>query len=457
MLRSLAVRRLCLIAALACATSSARASVPDVFGLGSAESAVCGASVARVHDFSAGFYNPAGLTGVAAPEATIGVVGFGSQLQIATPAARRTVAIADPVGIVVGGAAPIPFGGFLADRLFVGIALYIVPDQIVRVIARSPEEAFFPLYDNRTQRLVVLPSLAARLWRGVSIGLAFNYLAGLGGRVSSADGATRAIEARVDEAIFSHLAVNAGVRWQATRALALGLTYRQAFGVPFNTISHNTVAGQPIDLDVDAEELYTPHELVLGGALQLPKRILASLDLQWSHWSDWRGPYVTVTSQLPLVGAIDARPPAVGFTDTFSLRAGVEWLAVDGRHAQVRVRGGYGFETRAAPSVQTGVTNLLDGPKHRLAMGAGLAWRLFGFSSRLDAHAQFDILQPTTLRKTVAAAGSHPDPSQALVDEVPDNPAQPQTLGAQISNPGYPSVTGSGFVWALGFTFTVSK
>ena len=143
-LRSLAVRRLIFLAALACAGSPARASVPDVFGLGSAESAVCGASAARVHDFSAGFYNPAGLVGVTAPEATIGLVGFGSQLSIETPAARRTAGIADPIGIVVGGAAPIPFGGMLADRLFVGIALYIVPDQIVRVIARSPEEALLP-------------------------------------------------------------------------------------------------------------------------------------------------------------------------------------------------------------------------------------------------------------------------------------------------------------------------
>jgi hypothetical protein len=345
----------------------------------------------------------------------------------------------------------------LANRLFVGIALYMLPDQIVRTIAHSPEEIFFPLYDNRTQRLVVLPSLAARLGRGWSVGIGFNYLAGLGGRVSAAEGATRAIEARVDEAIFSHLAVNAGLRWHTGPYVTVALTYRQAFGVPFRTVSRNQVAGQPIDLDVDAEELYTPHELVLGGAFNLPRRVLASLDVQWSHWSEWRGPYVTVTSQLPLVGEIDARPPAVRFNDTVSLRAGVEWLAVEGARVEVRVRGGYGFETQAAPPSQPGVTNLLDGAKHRLAAGAGLRVRAFGMAARLDAHLQLDVLQPTTLTKKIAPAGSHPDPATALVDEVPDNPARPETAGAQISNPGYPSVSGSGFVWAAGIMLTVER
>ncbi|HZS40497.1 MAG TPA: hypothetical protein VFF06_26880 [Polyangia bacterium] len=451
------MRRLIVLTACLCWPALARASAADAFGLGSEESSVCGASAARVHDFSAGYYNPAGLVGATRPEASLGVLGFGSQLRIRNGGFERTAPISDPVGIVLGAATPIPFGGALADRVYVGIALYIVPGSIVHVISHAPDQPFFPLYDNRTQRLIVLPSLAARLARGWSIGLGFNYLAGLGGRVSAAEGATRAIEARVDESIFSHLAVNAGVRWQESARLALALVYRQEFGVPFRTVSRNTVAGQPIDLDVDAEELFTPHELVLGGALALPKRLLASLDLQWSHWSGWRGPYVTVTSQLPLVGGLDARPPSVGFNDTFSLRAGLEWTALERARLALKLRGGYGFETQAAPASQPGVTNLLDGPKHRLALGGGVRVRVLDGALRVDAHGQLDILQPTTLRKTVAPAGSHPDPSAALSDEVPDDPARPETQGTQISNPGYPSVSGSGFVWALGLTVTVER
>ncbi|HEY7955982.1 MAG TPA: hypothetical protein VII38_11850 [Polyangia bacterium] len=448
-------RSIAVALALLLFSAPARAAIPDVFGLGSEESALAGATAARVRDFTAGYWNPAGLALVAHPEASLGVLGFGSQLQIRRPGDTRIAPIADPFAILVGGAAPIPFTGVLDHRLFIGIALAIVPEALVRVISHSPEEPFYPLYDNRTQRLVVLPALAVRLPRGLSLGIGLNYLAGLDGQVAASPGATRAIEARVDESIVSHLGVNAGVRWQATGALALALVYRQEFAIPFRTVSHNDVAGQPIDLDVDAEGLYTPHELVLGSALTLPHRLTASLDLEWSHWSAFRGPFVTVSSELPLVGAIAAEPPKVAFTDTFGVRGGLEWLAVARRLAELRLRAGYGFETQAAPASQPGVTNLLDGPKHRIAAGAGVRLAILGGHLRLDVHGQLDVLQSTTLTKKIAPAGSQPDPASALSDELPDDPAKPATLGTQISNPGYPSISSGGFAWSLGAMLTV--
>jgi long-subunit fatty acid transport protein len=367
----------------------ARASTPDVFGLGSEESAVCGASAARVHDFSAGHYDPAGLTLVEKPEVSIGVLGFGSTLSLP---GGKTQSIADPYAVVVGAAAPVPLLRWLENRIYFGLALSILPTGVVRVIAHNPTtDAFFPLYDNRTQRLVVLPSVAVRLPKGVSIGLGFNYLAGLGGHVSGAEGTTRAIEARVDEAIFSILSVNAGIRWQAKRWLALALVYREQFSVPFSTYSSNLVAGQPINIDVDAQGLFTPHQLLVGGALSLPKRVMLSLDVGWSHWSGWSGPFVTVSSQLPLVGPIDARPPAVNFSDTGWFRLGVEWLALDKPKAQVLLRGGYGFESAALASPPAG-TQLQDGHKHRLALGLGGRLPFGPMMFRLDAHAQLDVV-----------------------------------------------------------------
>jgi long-subunit fatty acid transport protein len=409
--------RAALSALVVCAGGAASASVPDVFGLGSEESAVAGASAARVHDFSAGHYDPAGLTLLDGPEASLGVLGFGSALTVQKGASLKTQPIGDPVGILVGAATPIPLGGALARRLYVGLALYVVPQEIVRVIAHRPGDAFFPLYDNRTQRLVVLPSLAARIGHGVSVGIAFNYLAGLGGRVFTTVGATRALEARVDEQITSRLSVNAGVRWQLWPRVAVALVYREAFGVPFHSVAVNRVAGEPIDLDVTAEELYTPHELVLGGAIELPRRVLTSLDVAWSHWSGWRGPFVAVTSQLPLVGEVAAPPPAAPFQDTFSLRAGADFPAIERGRAELRVRGGYGFETQAGPRAQPSGTRLLDGPKHRVALGLGGALRLGPARLRLDVHSQLDVMQRARLA----------------------------------------DVSGGGVAWAVGSTLTVSR
>src|SRR5262249_57277750 len=100
--------------------------------------------------FAAGYYDPAGLTLARRPEASFGVVGFGSQLPLPD---GRSFHMTDRAGILVGAATPMPFVGPLADRIFVGVALHLLPDKIVRVRARTPAEPFYPLYDNRTQRL----------------------------------------------------------------------------------------------------------------------------------------------------------------------------------------------------------------------------------------------------------------------------------------------------------------
>ncbi len=394
-------------------------SAADVFGLGSEESGVGGASAARVHDFSAGFYDPAGLTEIRGPEGSVGVLGFGARLTVKDENGTSHQGMTDPVGILVGAATPIPFRSFLAGRLYIGLALYILPDTIVRVTSREPTEAFYPLYDNRTQRLMVLPTLAARLGRGVSIGMGFNYLAALNGQVAASQGSARAVEARVDEQILSETSVNVAVRWQINPAWSVAAVYREEFSVPFHTVSRSDVAGQPIDLDVDAEGLFTPHTVVVGAAWRV-RHLVASLDVSWAHWSGWRGPYVTVEGVLPIVGAINSQPPKPAFSDTGGVRAGMEWTRPFARF-DFKLRGGYGFESSPAPTNQPD-TRLLDGNKHRLALGLGISGRAGRVILRADAHAQMDLLQPTTLHGTDGATTS-----------------------------------GGGFVWAAGCTLTVQR
>lgn len=379
----------------------ARASVGDVFGLGSEESAVAGASAARVHDFSAGYYDPAGLTLARRPEGSLGVLVFGSRLPLP---GGGNFHMSDNVGVLIGAATPVPFVGALADRIYLGVALHLLPDTIVRVVAHTPDEAFYPLYDNRTQRLVVLPAVALRLGYGLSVGVGFNYFAGLGGRVSATEGATRAIEGRVDEQIYANVAFNAGVRWQVQPRLALALVYRQAFGVPFATVSRNQIAGQPIDLDVDAEGLYTPHTIVAGAAWRARPSLQLSLDVAWLHWSGWRGPYVTVSSALPLIGGVDTEPPRVAFVDGAAVRAGADWRAFARGMWALFVRGGYAFESSPVPASQMG-TQLLDGHKHHLTLGLGVRLGVGGSEVRLDVHGQLAIVQGSSVAAGAVGAG----------------------------------------------------
>jgi long-subunit fatty acid transport protein len=177
-----------------------------------------------------------------------------------------------------------------------------------------------------------------------------------------------------------------------------------------------------------------------------------SLDATWARWSTWRGPFVRVTAELPLAGELEGQLPAVPWRDTFGVRLGAERALPRG----FAVRGGAGFETSPVPARQPGVTNLLDGPKYTGALGLG--WRsrdLGGRRLRIDLHVMAQVLGARTLAKTIAAPGEDPAPFDALRDEVRNDPAQPETLGAQISNPGYPTLDSGGQVFSGGMSLQV--
>jgi hypothetical protein len=160
---------------------------------------------------------------------------------------------------------------------------------------------------------------------------------------------------------------------------------------------------------------------------------------------------VVVESELPLIGPLAGQLPDVPFKDTIAVRTGGE-LAVG---EAVRLRGGYGFETSPVPARQTGVTNLLDGPKHTVGLGAGFGWRTAkGKRVRLDLHVQAQLVGARTLHKEIfdESGDQEYDPWTSLRDEVEDDTQSPETLGSQISNPGYPDLDSGGQVFSGGLT-----
>ncbi len=427
------------------AARAAQASPAEVFGFGSRSAAQAGAVSASVDDFAAGYYNPAGLAFGSGKRVTFGVLGAASNLKVN----ERRAPISEPFGMIIGAAAPAPLGGPLADRVHVGVGLYLLPTTVIRVIARQPEEPFYPLYDNRTQRLVVLPVVAVRATNRLAFGAALNLLAGLSGHVIAAEGPTRTVEARVDEEIYTTIKLNAGARWRVHPNIDTALVFRQAFSAPFTTVTDNEVAGEPIDLDIEARGLYTPSQLIAGAAFHLADLDL-SADLTWSLWRFYEGPYVQVNSELPLVGPLAGELPEVPYRDTIGVRAGLERRLIVGGCTGLALRAGAAFETSPIPAHQPGVTNLLDGDKVTLAAGAGLLFpSVSGHAIRVDFHLQAQLVTGRTLSKTVAPAGEEPAPFDALRDESTDDP------GIQISNPGYPSISSGGQVFSGGLTLSV--
>jgi len=417
----------------------------EIFGFGSRHAAHAGAGVASVDDMAATWMNPAGL---AAGRRMILVGGLGSVSNL-TINDRRT-SLGAPAGGLFGVTLPAPLGGPLAGRIGLGVGMYVLPDTIARIAARFPDEPFYPYYQGRAERYVIVPGLGVRVTDRIAVGLAANFLAGLGGGIEAGEGATRALEARVDETVPSVARLILGATWAVRDDLRLGLVARQRFEVPFQTLAQTEVAGEPIDLDLSANGQFAPHQAVLGATWH-PVGGALHLDVGYARWSTYPGPFVAVKSALPLVGPLAAELPSVPWRDTVAIRLGGD-VAL-GEH--LTARGGYGFETSPVPAAQPGTTNLLDGPKHTIGAGVGIAWTQGGRPIVVELHAQAQLVGARTLRKTILGEGDGGGSFDGLRDEVVDDPNQPATQGAQISNPGYPTIDSGGQVFSGGLTLEV--
>ncbi len=436
-------------------TASARpasANPAEVFGFGSRNAGRAGAVVATSDDFAAGYYNPAGFAWAGGKRLTLGAAGGWSNLTIQD----RRVDISETTGAIVGITTPAPLGGPLTDRLHLGLGLWLPPRNAVHVIARLPDEPFFPLYDNRTQRVLVLPGAAVKIRDDLAVGVAVNVLATLQGQVLATEGATRALEARIDEEVPTVARVNAGVSWRAWKGLSLGAAFRQKFSIPFATTANTLVAGEPIDVDIAADGLFTPTTVVVGAGWREPRFEVAA-ETAWANWSAYPGPFVRVKSALPLVGPLAGQLPEVPFRDTVAVRAGGELRGGGGRQVGWSLRGGWAFETSPVPAGQAGVTNLVDGFKNLVALGAGLRLprALGGKPLRLDCHAAVQLVARRTLRKEIFDGNGEYDPFRSLRDELIDDAGTPETLGVQVSNPGFPTLRSGGQVFSGGVTAEV--
>jgi hypothetical protein len=424
------------VIAVLVAAAPARANPVEIFGLTSRRAGQANVGVAAADDASALYYDPAGLVASKGGELVLGTLAAYSHLGINDSTAK----LSDKYGFQIALRAPLPLGGPLADRFSVGFALHLLPRNVGRIIAPAPDQPFYPYYGDRLSRVVVLPGAAVRLGGGLSLGAAVNVLASLNGSIYAAEGSTRALDARVDERVPTVARVIAGMQWQASPTLRFGLVYRQRFEIPFSTSARTIVAGEPIDLDLRAVGAFTPHQ-VAAGVHWTTDAFATALDIGWQKWSGYPGPYVQVDSRLPLIGSVPGQAPHVPYKDTFSVRAGLESITDEG----LVYRGGYGFESSAVPSNQTGVTNLLDGPKHTIAFGGGYVWKRL----RIDAHVQFTLVSTRTLQKT-AYDGMQPyDPYTSIRDE------NTMASGTQSTNPGYPSIKSGGELISGGLTLTV--
>ena len=377
-----ALRRAVMLAcvALATANGAARASEPEIAGMGARSSAMAGTGAADVDGYDATYTNPAGLISSTRRRLTLGYV-YGHYHLRMDGAARP---VDDTNGVVLGAAVPLGFTGVMRDRLAIGLGFYFPTGVLNRARTPFPDEARLALLDTRTQVVSALVGIAARVHPRLNIGVGVLVLATMTGNVVITPDAGGRLQTQVEEQIVVNYTPIVGLQAHVARGLKLGLVYRGESRAGYDVQIHANLGDRlPIEiplLRVAGVAQYDPTQIALEAAWQARPWLLVAGGVTWKHWSAFPLPSENATAAAPM-------QPATGFHDTAVPRIALE---AGGRLGRVRLygRAGYAFEWSPA-----GVsTVLIDADRHLISGGLGLAWQHRYGTLQLDGFAQWHQL-----------------------------------------------------------------
>lgn len=366
----------------------AQANPMDAFGAGSRATAMGGAATAASEDSSANYYNPAGLVHGRDLRIDIGY-------RYAQPLLRidgRDLGVDSSRGFLVGIVAPGHIGPF---RFAFGATLWLPDQRLTRVRSLPFDQPRFVLFDNRPQRLYLAANLAIQIVPGLYVGGGLTFMsktAGelfLKGSVAVSDPDASSLVSKINVDLVAVRYPQAGILWDATPWLSVGVTYRHSFvleldqqfridgdvGNPGLTpvVENGYFAAHSISSD-----LFQPWQLTGGAALRLERNLLLTFDVTYAAWSEFPVPAANLTLGLD-IGVYNDRvmlPPARSyppsrFHDIVIPRAGIEWRAWQRPKVALDLRGGYSYEPTPVPE-QIGESNFADSDKHTFSVGAGV-------------------------------------------------------------------------------------
>lgn len=429
---------------------AARANPLDTFGFGSRGTAMGDAQAADAHDFSANYYNPAGLARARGFEISVGY--FRATNELETNGKSNGV---DPVAGLVGGLV-LP-GRILGLPIAFGLGLHVPDDRLSRVRDLPQTQPRWELYDNRNQRLYLAANLAIQPWPWLEIGGGLSFMAATQGSLDISGEANilslyeSQLRHQVDASLAAIRYPQAGVRVALGKRAAVAVVYRGEFALHLD-LSATLFGGLSLGsgpalttayyaLQTSSVDAYLPQQVVVGGSFLPLDRLRVNVDFTWINWSAYVTPVANLDVQLNIP------PPASGWpagitppslpaktnvvplkmSDRIVPHVGLEWTAFDRGKWRAFARAGYSFQ-KSPVGPQNGITNYVDRDRHTFAIGGGFAVdrpvAILPGDLRFDVHAQFDVLPTAVTTKS--------DPADLVGD-----------------------YTAGGYIWNLGATMTV--
>jgi len=426
------MRRLALLLLTLGAASQAHANPLDYFGFGARGPGMGNAQVALADDFSANYYNPAGLATRDALQLQLGYMYVDPSLSLN----GYDLGVDGVRGFQGGLVVP---GDMWGHRLAVSLGIYLPDERITRLRALPEAQPRFALYDNHPQRIVLTTSVAFEVLQDtLYLGLGLTYLSDTKGRldvtgvVDLLDAGGTTLQAAVDVDFEAVRYPSAGIVWKPIDNLRIGLAYREEFdltldiGVIVNgDIVLNGATDAPTTLVEDARlevasknsNLFSPRQLTLGIAWSKLKQGLdhpcwtVTAEFGWYQWSRFKTPTAFLTTSidagdLPLSIPPNPVPLSPDFSDIVVPRLGGEIYLFNSENFDLQARAGAYWEPTPAPS-QRGATNFVDGDKFGFGLGLTLGFKELGaLLARpfyLDLAATFVTMPERTHTKNNAA------------------------------------------------------
>lgn len=419
-------------AAITLAARAASASPEDVFGFGARSSALGATGAADAEGYEAVYANPALLSLARKRAITIGAAT--ALFELSAKNRMRH----DPLhGSIIGATLPVPFGGFLKDRIAIGLGFFTPFDLVVRGRILYPEKLQFPIAD-RTQSVAVQAGIGIDLSHGFRIGGGFAALAALTGSVLVATDATGRIGTTVDDTLVASYGPIIGASYDIGDSWRVGVTFRGKLegrfdvGITVKDLGDLTVP----PLNISGVAQYDPLQVAVEFArVKGPWR--GAVGLTYKHWSAYPG-LAKPTVRCPIVDPVTLKPfsaepcnvtfPApVGWRDTVVPRIGVERTFTPSPRVEMRARAGFFFEPTPAPA-QTKQSNIFENARAAITFGYGIE------------------LGPEKARAVIDVFGQ----AQGLIPR-----EHVKEKGFTAGNPGSPRVSTGGWIGAAGATLGV--
>ena len=354
------------------------------------------------------YYNPARLAFEDEPSFSIGFSSGEFKLRID----HSEVEVRSAPSLTLGLSLPLPFLGWLEDRIALGLGLVMPQTSVLIADIPEPTTPSFTLLETRAQTVSIQAAIAFSPLDWLSIGAGVIALATLDGRVEVGPNETGRLGSEVSDVLVADFAPVVGIAVDALSWLSFSTLYRgesrARFTFPIDAdlgdlasqvgLSALDVEVLPIPtLAIEGVAQFDPEQISLEVAGRPHPKLVIASSLTWKHWSRFDNPIV-YTAERPG----DTPQPPPDFSDTFAFRFGAEVL-IDAEIIELEPRLGFSFEPSPTP-LQEGYHNYLDNDRVLIGVGLGLKWRFLTLDLAFQAH----HLIPRKVTKSESVDKEHP-------------------------------------------------